>query len=171
MGQAKGKGHPSPRAGGAPRAGGCFGSSVLEPQNGLGWKGPSRSSSSNPPAMSRDTFHQTRVLKALSNLALNPAREGAATASLGNLGQGFTTPRAKNFFLVSDLNLPSVSLKPSPLVPSLQRVMLGQIGVPWLPAAPRVGFLRVGRGRMRAEGRSGAGAGPAYPAVVSFVSL
>jgi len=38
--------------------------------------------------MGRDTFHQTRVLKAPSNLALNPAREGAATASLGSLGQG-----------------------------------------------------------------------------------
>ena len=35
--------------------------------------------------MSRDIFHQPRVLRAPSNLALNPAREGAATASLGNL--------------------------------------------------------------------------------------
>ena len=30
---------------------------LTESQNGLGWKGPSRSSSSNPPAMGRDTFH------------------------------------------------------------------------------------------------------------------
>ena len=36
-------------------------------------------------------FHQPRVLPALSSLALNPAREGAATASLGSLGQGLTT--------------------------------------------------------------------------------
>jgi len=35
--------------------------------------------------MSRDIFHQPRLLRAPSNLALNPAREGAATASLGNL--------------------------------------------------------------------------------------
>ena len=33
--------------------------------------------------MGRDPFHQTRVLRAPSNLALNPAREEAATASLG----------------------------------------------------------------------------------------
>jgi len=33
----------------------------------------------------RDTFHWTRLLKALSNLALNTARQGTSTASLGNL--------------------------------------------------------------------------------------
>jgi len=76
-------------------------------QNVLGWKGPYRSPGSKPPAIGRDPFHQTRVLKALSNLALNPAREGAATASLGNLGQGLTTLVRKNFFLTSNLNLPS----------------------------------------------------------------
>jgi len=37
-----------------------------------------------PPAMDRDTFHQTRVLKAPSDLALDTAREGTATAPLGN---------------------------------------------------------------------------------------
>jgi len=41
--------------------------------------------------MSRGIFHQPRVLRAPSSLALNTAREGAATASLGNLGQGLTT--------------------------------------------------------------------------------
>jgi len=66
--------------------------------------------------MSRDPFHQPGVLKAPSNLALNPAREGAATAPLGSLGQAFTTRRVKNFFLISNLNLPSFSLKPLPLV-------------------------------------------------------
>ena len=79
----------------------------IESWNGLGWKGPERSSGSNPPAISRDIFHQTRLLRAPSNLAVNPAREGAATASLGNLGQGFTTLMGKNFFLISHLNLPS----------------------------------------------------------------
>ena len=53
--------------------------------------------------MSRDIFHQPRLLRAPSNLALNPARERAATASLGNLGQGLTTLKGKNFFLISNL--------------------------------------------------------------------
>jgi len=56
--------------------------------------------------MGRDPFHQTRVLRAPSNLASNTAREGAATASLGNLCQCFTTLMVKNFFLISNLNLP-----------------------------------------------------------------
>jgi len=66
--------------------------------------------------MGRDPFHQTRLLKDLPNLALNTAREGAATASPGNLGQCLTTLTVKNFFLISHLNLPSFSLKPLPLV-------------------------------------------------------
>ena len=49
--------------------------------------------------MGRDPFHQSRLLQAPSNLTLNPAREGAATASLGNLGQGLTTLIVKNFFI------------------------------------------------------------------------
>ena len=60
---------------------------IIELQSGLGWKGPYRPSCSTPPAMGRDPFHQPRVLRALSNLALNTARDGAATASLGNLCQ------------------------------------------------------------------------------------
>jgi len=50
-----------------------------------------------PPAVGRDPFHQPRLLRAPSNLALNPAGEGAATASLGSLGQGLTTLTGKNF--------------------------------------------------------------------------
>jgi len=73
--------------------------------------------------MSRDTFHQPRVLRAPSNLALNTAREGAATASLGNLGQCLTTLMEKNFFLISHLNLPSFSTEPFPLVPSLHSLV------------------------------------------------
>jgi len=73
--------------------------------------------------MDRDTFHQTRLLRAPSNLALNTAREGAATASLGNLCQCLNTLTVKNFFLVSNLNLPSVSLKPLPLVLSLHALV------------------------------------------------
>jgi len=54
--------------------------------------------------MGRDIFHQTRLLKAPSSLALNTAREGAATASLSSLGQGLITLRVKNFFFLSNLN-------------------------------------------------------------------
>jgi len=60
---------------------------------------------SNPPATERDTFHQPRLLKAPSSLALDTAREG--TAYLGSLGQGLTTLVVKNFFLIPNLNLPS----------------------------------------------------------------
>jgi len=84
--------------------------------------------------MSRDIFHQPRVLRAPSNLALNVAREGAATASLGNLGQGLTTLMGKNFFLISNLNLPSVSLEPFPLVQSLHT--LGKSPSPSFLSAP-----------------------------------
>ena len=51
----------------------------------------------HPPALGSDPFHQSRLPQALPNLALNPAREGAATASLGNLGQGLTTLMRKKF--------------------------------------------------------------------------
>ena len=85
----------------------------------FGWEGTLQTIQFQPPAISRDIFHQPRVLKAPSNLALNPAREGAATASVGNLGQGLTTLTGKNFFPISHLNLPSVSLEPFPLVLSL----------------------------------------------------
>jgi len=54
---------------------------------------------------------------------LNPAREGAATASLGSLGQGLTTLMGKNFFLISNLTLPSISSQPFPLVLSLHTLV------------------------------------------------
>jgi len=73
--------------------------------------------------MGRDTFHQTRLLKAPPSLALNTAREGAATASLGSLGQGLETLTVKNFLLISCLNLPSFSLKPLPFLLSLQALI------------------------------------------------
>jgi len=49
--------------------------------------------------MGRDIFHQPRVLRGPSNLALNTAREGAATASLGNLRQGLIALTGKNINL------------------------------------------------------------------------
>jgi len=69
--------------------------------------------------MGRDTFHYTRLLKAPSNLAFNTAREGAATTSLGNLFKCLPILIVKNFFLISNLNLPFFSLKPLSLVLSL----------------------------------------------------
>jgi len=69
--------------------------------------------------MGGDPFLQTRLLNAPSSLALNTAREGAATPSLGNLCQCLTTLRVKDFFLTSNLNPLSFSLKPLPLVLSL----------------------------------------------------
>ena len=50
-------------------------------------------------------------------------REGASAASLGNLFQGLTTFTVKNFFLTSNLNLPSFGLKPLPLVLSLHALV------------------------------------------------
>jgi len=37
---------------------------------------------------------------------LERCQGGSAMASLGNLGQGLTALRVKNFFLISDVNLP-----------------------------------------------------------------
>ena len=45
----------------------------------------------HPPAMGRDTSHQTRLLKAPSSLAMKTSRDGASTASLGSLCWRLTT--------------------------------------------------------------------------------
>jgi len=79
--------------------------------------------------MSRNLFHQPRLLRAPSNLVLNPAREGADTASLGNLFQCFTTLMVKNFFRMSRLNLPSFSLEPFPLVLTLHTLVKSPISL------------------------------------------
>jgi len=54
---------------------------------------------------------------------LNAAGEGASTASLGSLCQCLTNPTVKNFSLISNLNLPSSSLEPLPLVLSLHALV------------------------------------------------
>jgi len=69
--------------------------------------------------MCRVTNHQTRLPRATSSMALNASRDGASTASLGNLFQCVTTLCVKNVLLISNLNLPCLSLKPFPLVLSL----------------------------------------------------
>lgn len=47
------------------------------------------------PVMGRDTFPCTRLFKALSILAVNTARAGASTSSLGYLFQCLTTLTVK----------------------------------------------------------------------------
>ena len=73
--------------------------------------------------MCRVTNHQTRLPRATSSLALNASRDGASTASLGNLFQCVTTLCEKSFLLISNLNLPCLSLKPFPLILSLFTVI------------------------------------------------
>ena len=68
------------------------------------------------PCCVQGASHQTRLPRATSSLALNASRDGASTTSLGNLFQRVTTLWVKNFFLISNLNLPCLSLKPFPLV-------------------------------------------------------
>ena len=62
-----------------------------------------------PPAMCRVANQQTRLPRATSSLALNASRDGASTASLGNLFQCVTTLCVKNFLLLSNLNLSCLS--------------------------------------------------------------
>ena len=78
---------------------------IIESQTGLGWKGPFKGHLVQAPAMSRDLFNWIMLLRVPSNLALNIARGGASTTSLGNLGQCLITLIAKDFFLISSLNL------------------------------------------------------------------
>ena len=79
---------------------------------------------STPPAICGVTNHQTRLPRATSSLALNAPGDGALTASLGNLLQCVTTLWVKNFLLISSLNLPCLSLKPFPLSPSTDSVVV-----------------------------------------------
>ena len=97
-------------------------STFIESQNGLGWKGPLRSSSCSTPATGRDTSLQTRFLKSTSSLSLNVPRE-RAFHSLGSLFRCLTTLTVKSFFLISSLNLPSSSLKPFLFVLSLHALI------------------------------------------------
>jgi len=72
--------------------------------------------------MYRVANQQTRLPRATSSLALNASRDGVSTASLGNLFQCVITLWVKNFLLISNLNLPCLSLKPFPLVLSWDAV-------------------------------------------------
>lgn len=68
----------------------------------------------NPPAMTKNIFHQIRLLRSPSNLILNISRNGASITSLGNCS--CSTSITVKTFLISNLNLPSCSVKPLPLI-------------------------------------------------------
>ena len=104
---------------------------IIESWNSLGWKGPLKVIYSNSPEMSRDIFNQITLLRAPSSLALKVSRDGTSTTCLGNLCQCFPTLTAKNFFLISSLNLPSFSLKALTLVLS-QQALLKCLSPPFL---------------------------------------
>jgi len=61
--------------------------------------------------MGRVTTHQIRLPRIPSNLALDAVRDGAFAASHSSLCQHLTTLWVKNFFLISNLDLPFFSLK------------------------------------------------------------
>ncbi|KAK4828375.1 hypothetical protein QYF61_026113 [Mycteria americana] len=70
-----------------------------------------------------------RFLKAPSIQTLNPFSDGASITSVGNLFPYLTTLIVKKFFLMSNLNLPSFSLKPLALVlPPQALVMISFLG-------------------------------------------
>ncbi|KFU85683.1 Zinc finger CCCH domain-containing protein 11A [Chaetura pelagica] len=89
----------------------------------FGLEGTLKIIQSQPLCMGRDTSHQTRLLQAPSNLPFNTARDGAATASLGNLFQCVTTLTVKNFLLMSYLNLSCSSSNLLPLILSLHTLV------------------------------------------------
>ena len=82
--------------------------------------------------MCRVANHQSRLPRATSSLALDAPSLDAFTTYLGNLFQCITTLWVKNFLLISNLNLPCLSLKPFPLVlhPAVQ-LRLGSAGGSW----------------------------------------
>jgi len=75
------------------------------------------------PPMGSAATHQTRLPRAPSNLVLSASRDGAPTASLCQCRSAFWV---KNFLIISNLNLPSFSLKPFFLVFVLVLSLLSQ---------------------------------------------
>lgn len=82
----------------------------LESLNGLGRKGL-KNYAIPPPAMGRDTSHQTRLPKAPSHLALNTSREGTSTSSLNNILNAFRAIRKKPALLKHTLEYLILSQK------------------------------------------------------------
>ena len=89
---------------------------VTESWSGVGWKETLETIISLHSLSWTETSFANHAAKASSNLALNTARDGASPASLDSLCQCLTTFTVKNFFLVSNLNLCSFVLNPSPFV-------------------------------------------------------
>ena len=86
-----------------------------------------------PSATGRDTSHSIRLFKAPSSLAFSTARTGIHSCS----GQALPVshhPHRKEHLLTSDWNLPSLRLKPSPLVLSLRFLIKSPSpSFPWAP--------------------------------------
>ena len=72
---------------------------------------------SNPSATNSDTYSSIRSSEPPS-LTLSVSRDRAPNASLGNLGQCLTALSVQNFFLTSNLNLPSNLVQQSDCTPS-----------------------------------------------------
>lgn len=102
-----GPAQPGPTAGPSPkmRTEGTEGS---DRNHRMVWVSPPRATDTTPPA---------QAAQSPPSLVL----DGAPAASWGTLG--LTSLRATNFFLISDLNLPSFSLKPS-LTPPAHKTAL-----------------------------------------------
>jgi len=87
----------------------------------VGLEGAPRITQLQPPTTHRatnlHTQYQPRLPTAPSNLAFNTSTDGQGIHSLsGQLFQHLPTLSVKNFPLTSNLNLPSFSFKPLPLV-------------------------------------------------------
>ena len=75
--------------------------------------------------MNRDTYRSI-VLKASSKMIFNISKDESSTTSLDKLFQCHTNLTVKIFFFISNLNLPSFSLKPFPLLLSQQTLLKSQ---------------------------------------------
>ena len=74
-----------------------------------------------------------QVLGALASLTLSVSRDEVSTTSLDNPCQCLTALAVKDHSLVSILNLPSLNLKPFPLILLPQTLLKS---VPFFPVAP-----------------------------------
>ena len=114
----------------------------------LRWKGPLEVIYSNFTAVNRDTTARSDYP---GSDPTSPSPQGwASTTSLGNLFQCLNTFTVKDFFLISNLNLPSLSLKPFPLVLP-QQILLES--VPLFPVAP----LQTRKGRYQVTSQTSPG--------------
>jgi len=80
-----------------------------------------------PPAACRAANQQPRLPRATSSLAWNACRDGASTPPWATCSVHHHL-WGKNFLLISNLNLPCLSLKPFPLVLSLSTLVTVIIG-------------------------------------------